>query len=315
LGRGRYHVKFINPWNFNDWFRNLRIGIKVPVSKKTPFGSGSYKGWRINIKIPPLTDSPEIHAVHLTIVPEFSSYDPLLAARLILLALRPSTILIFGRGGSGKTTFLNSFLLAIHKIFPKLRISVIELENELVLPESSFISRSFLPPSRNISFNDLLVQAFAKERPDLLVVGELWSRDIGVWINVSRVASIATIHGVSLEKLYFSMLDYIRREIPISPRGLLRYIDVFVHVEAGDITAIYISDGQRLHVIYSEGYHIPDKEFLSFLPEKIVIAFTKFDSLKVYELLKQVFKVKMENENFVSLPKIIVRENFLEIIE
>ena len=248
-------------------------GAQLSISK--PHAEADYNGWRILLSLPEVSIEPELVAVRLQRIPQLTEIvDRELAARLILLMLSKTGITITGPSGSGKTTLLNSMLFTLHRLFPYLRICIVEARAELQLPSSPLISRS-----RGENLTQLIRDAFYLMRPDILVLGELRGEEILSWIEVCRagIPSITTYHSPSVKKAVESLAILIRSSIEkIEPSEIPRLFDVFIKTERKvspkgfnyTVSEIYISDGNKFNKIYPP--NIPDKKFLKFIDSIIV---------------------------------------------
>jgi len=226
-----------------------------------------------------------VTAVHLSVIPPAESYDKLLVARLATLLLSGKTTVIYGPPGSGKTTFLSSLLQLIRDTFPTLHIVVVEREPETVV-RGGMVTHA--ASGNTVSVSELLTEAFTKWRPDVLALGELWSEDVGVWINVSRTRSVTTTHANTIEELLMALDERIRHAIPGSGEGaVLQHFKAYVEVLAYRSQAAYISDGQFLYPLFSEGRHMPDAAFRLYLPRKVQLGQREWEVEKLYELLLQ----------------------------
>ncbi|RLE92397.1 MAG: hypothetical protein DRN04_10435 [Thermoprotei archaeon] len=248
-------------------------GAQLSISK--PHAEADYNGWRILLSLPEVSIEPELVAVRLQRIPQLTEIvDRELAARLILLMLSKTGITITGPSGSGKTTLLNSMLFTLHRLFPYLRICIVEARAELQLPSSPLISRS-----RGENLTQLIRDAFYLMRPDILVLGELRGEEILSWIEVCRagIPSITTYHSPSVKKAVESLAILIRSSIEkIEPSEIPRLFDVFIKTERKvspkgfnyTVSEIYISDGNKFNKIYPP--NILDKKFLKFIDSIIV---------------------------------------------
>ncbi len=279
------------------------------LSEEEPQAEGELENWRLYFKLSSISGKVEMTATKIIKIPPLTEIiDPLLAARLITLTLRPSVIAIIGPAGSGKTTFLNSLLNLIIELYKihSFRITVIEQVRELVLPETARIGRSHAGPKTDVT--TLLRQSMRYERPDILVLGELRGEEIWSWVEAGRlgIATLTTYHSPSVEKAVFSMAGLMRRNMPQATiRDVLNLVDVFILTKkyklitgtARRVEAVYVSDGEKLIPLYIEGFHSFEEVFWSFIPPRIMTG----DARSNYENLKSALGVKEEELRFAEL--------------
>ncbi|MEZ0345493.1 MAG: ATPase, T2SS/T4P/T4SS family [Infirmifilum sp.] len=249
-------------------------GVKVDMRK--PRGVVDVDDWRVSIQLSS-GGQTQIVATRLSSVPPLKELiDPITAARLMVLLLRPAVIVILGPPGSGKSTLLNSLVGEIARIFPNLHLAVVEKYRELVFKEGWF---SWIL-SENLV--DGVRWAMRYFRPDLIVVGEIMAEDFWSIVEPSRsgLPTITTFHSPTIRKAVKVLSDSLRAQLGYGDENsVLQYVDVFIQtqkrvtprgIERG-VESIFISDGQRLIPFYAAGKSMSDEEFLQALPEQIYV--------------------------------------------
>jgi len=160
----------------------------------------------------------------------YGTADPLILAYLWLAIEARQSILIAGTTAVGKTTFLNCISQFIQ---PNLKIITIEDTAELKLPQVNWIpqvARAGYGPKRygEVTLFDLL-KAALRQRPDVLIVGEVRGREAAVMFQAMATGhcSLSTLHADSIE----AVIDRLTTR-PISlPTSLLRNLDIIVFLE------------------------------------------------------------------------------------
>ncbi|MGC8885174.1 MAG: type II/IV secretion system ATPase subunit [Candidatus Nanoarchaeia archaeon] len=156
--------------------------------------------------------------------------DPLILAYLWLAIEARQSILIAGTTAAGKTTFLNCISQFIQ---PNLKIITIEDTAELKLPQVNWIpqiARAGYGPKKygEVTLFDLL-KAALRQRPDVLIVGEVRGREASVMFQAMATGhcSLSTLHADSIE----AVIDRLTTR-PISlPTSLLQNLDIIVFLE------------------------------------------------------------------------------------
>ncbi|RLE61108.1 MAG: hypothetical protein DRJ32_01850 [Thermoprotei archaeon] len=296
MGGRRFKVKA--NVNVQELIENIAISTGTTLNLSRPYGEtyvdvGNSK-WRIYLKL----REREIHCAKITRIPSLMDYDPLLAARIITLLLRPSVLCICGPTGSGKTTLLNSIILGIHYLYPHLKISVIEQVRELILPPSALISRAVAYGDYDVTF--LLRQAFRYERPSVIVLGELRSENIETWFEISKgLASVTTMHANSLEDAISFMAFKLNTS---SIEDLLSIVNCFIlmrKIETAEgvsrvVDSVYVAYDGRLVDIYREGRHVSEDIFKKMFERKLIVG----DFNTEYEKLKSHYSVNLDKYQF-----------------
>jgi len=160
----------------------------------------------------------------------YGTADPLILAYLWLAIEARQSILIAGTTAVGKTTFLNCISQFIQ---PNLKIITIEDTAELKLPQVNWIpqvARAGYGPKKygEVTLFDLL-KAALRQRPDVLIVGEVRGREASVMFQAMATGhcSLSTLHADSIE----AVIDRLTTR-PISlPTSLLRNLDIIVFLE------------------------------------------------------------------------------------
>lgn len=287
-GLGRVAVN-VETGILEDIITRLVAETGTRVDLRRPYNATEYRGWRVSIQLPP-AGQMEIVATRVQRVPPLTRLvDPLLAARLLLLLLRPSTVVIAGPPGSGKTTLLNSLTVEAARLWPHLHVAVVERHKELVL-NGGWASRMVGP------LGDVIRYVIRYKRPDVLVVGELATDDVWSFIEAGKggTPTISTYHSPNVFKTVRTIRDALRLHLgEIDERKVLNYIDVFVMTEKTvtlkgierRVSAAYVSDGQRLVPVFVEGRHAPEEEFERMLPERLVVGSADKVKAALYEAL------------------------------
>lgn len=287
---GRVKVGLPENDNIEDLFTRLVAETGVPLSMRIPRVVTEYAGWRLAMQIPP-GGQLFLAGQRIQTVPDLTRLvDPLLAARLLLLYLRPSLAVVIGPPGSGKSTLLNSLLVKAAELFPHLHISLVEKYKELVV-EGGWATRLVSDLADGVRYSMRYL------RPDALFVGEISSEDAWTVIEPGRsgVPTMTTYHSPSLGKALSSLTDALRLHLgpSVSEKTVLGYIDVFVLAEKTvtlqgverRVGAVYVSDGQRLLPLFMENRHIPEEDFEKMLPDKLIVGETARVKNKVYNAL------------------------------
>ncbi len=308
----RYRVELPVELDAERLIQRLAILSNVRLSEAEPQAEAEYGGWRLYFKMPLVSGRWEVTATRIVAIPRLSELvSPLLAARLVALVMRPSVAVVMGPSGSGKTTLLNSLLNEVLRLWPHLRVSIVEQVRELVLPERGNIARSVARPGTPVTL--LIRQSLRYERPELFVLGELRGEEVWSWVEAGRlgIATLTTIHAPSLEKGVETMAQLMRQGIPgASVKDVLRLIDIFVltrkYLMRGAIArrveavAVSIFRHERciLQPIYVAGRgHLEEGEFLELLPERLMVG----EAGEVYSKLLEFFHVDVSEPEFAEL--------------
>jgi len=288
INNRRYRV-IVDGFNPEKFMSRTAVRSRSRISYRNPETEAELGGWRLYFKLPIISGEWELTATRMIDVPKLTTLiDSLLATRLISLIFKPSTMVIVGPAGSGKTTFLNSFINKIVEIFPLLKISVIEQVRELNI-KGGIVNYS----SANIrKVTTLLRQSIRYERPDILIVGELRSEEIGSWIDVGRngVATITTFHSPSLSIALSSMNYFLERDA--RETRIENVVDIFIvcrkyfsqdgTIRRG-VEEAYLNKNGKFYPLYLDGFNLSEDIFMRIVPRKTMLG--RFDS--IYSLLKE----------------------------
>ncbi|QOJ79646.1 Flp pilus assembly complex ATPase component TadA [Infirmifilum lucidum] len=259
----------------------------VRVDMRHPRGVADLGEWRVSLQLS-TGGRLQVVATRLAQVPALADLvDPLVAARLLLLLLRPSVVVILGPPGAGKSTLLNSLVREVAVRYPFLHIAVVEKYRELVFRDGWF--------SWIVSENLVDGVRFAMRyyRPDVLVVGEIMAEDVWSIVEPGRAGlpTITTFHSPTTRKAVKVLSDALRANLGYGDENsALHYVDVFVQmrkkvtpggVERG-VESVFLSDGQRLVPIYAEGNLVSDEEFLKAMPDQLYVGSLEQTVVEVY---------------------------------
>ncbi|MEM4790499.1 MAG: ATPase, T2SS/T4P/T4SS family [Thermofilum sp.] len=283
--------------------QRIAIEAGIPLSERNPQDSGEFKGWRVNLALPQLAGGWQLSAARVVKVEPFKA-EPLLLARLVALAASPNSITFVGPPGSGKTTALIGVLSAIVKLWPKLRVSIVEEEPEVATQvRGPNVVTYFSFGDRSVTANIRATRRY--DRPDLLVVGELRGEEVPSWFEAagSGIPVLTTAHSsgfrdalkrldtlIQAAGLRASVLDVVRVWVVCG-----KVVSSEGGVQRG-VQAVYVTTPEGLQPIFKAGRHLPEREFLMLLPPELQLGLEgacggegESNAEKVYERLKQVF--------------------------
>jgi flagellar protein FlaI len=288
IGRMQLYPKSAD-YKIEDLISRVIAQPGVNVSFRNPRGVTDYGDWRIAIQ---LQSGGQLHMVATRIkrVPSLVDILPAnVGVKLLLLILRPSTVLITGPPGSGKTTLLSSIVEALGQLFPWLHIAIVEKYRELNFQGGwlSHVVTEELADGVRYSMRYL--------RPDILVVGEIMAEDFWSLLEPSRagIPTLTTFHAPTVEKAIKTLSDALQLHLK-GASNILTYLDVLISTRKiitiegvkRCVNAIYISDGQRLTPTYIEGQEVDQDTLEKALPETLYIGETK----EVEETLQAYFR-------------------------
>lgn len=227
-----YHLidKIISPLG-------LRVDESSPmVDARLPDGS------RINVIIPPLSLIGPVITIRkfnlrlfsLDQLVKLGTLNYKIVQFLKAVILGRCNIIISGRTGSGKTTFLNALSTIIS---PDERLITIEDAAELKLAQPHIITLESRPPNiegkGEITIRDLVRNAL-RMRPDRIIIGEVRGKetlDMLQAMNTGHDGSLATVHANSPKDL-ISRLETmtLMSDINLSTNSVKRMIVAALHL-------------------------------------------------------------------------------------
>ncbi len=275
----RYKVILYGEFNPIKFIETLAIKTGVSFSEQHPDAETNRNGWRLHFKKPSIAlGKMELSATRVVKVPLLPRLtDPIIAARLAVMALKPSVVVVVGPLGSGKTTLLNSLLEFITLSYPLLKVSIVEWVPEINV-SSGIVSRAVCRSSLGRDMTYLIRQEMRYGRTDILVVGELRSEEIFSWIEAGRegIPCLATCHSPSFRKAIWSLAKLMRQRIQdANPRDVIDVINVFIvcrkwfekaKIRRG-LSEVYFVRDYKLYPIYVDGTHLRDILFRELFDE------------------------------------------------
>ena len=190
------------------------------------YPSGKYRCHRLSsyLEVPGATSGfalrkfPErtlsiLHMIH------YGTIDPLIAAYAAIVLMHRGTVMVIGTTGSGKTTLMQSILGIIPS---KYKIYVAEDTPEIQLPSINieYLYTRKAPEQGEIQNIDLaeLIKKSLRHRPDIIVVGEIRSREVASFIQAaaSGHGGATTFHATNPYEVLTRVID-----LGVSPYQLL----------------------------------------------------------------------------------------------
>lgn len=297
--------------------QRIAIMSGMRLSEREPQASGEYCGWRVNISLPQLSGGWQIAAARVVRAEPFKE-NPLLLVRLLALAAMPSSIAFVGPPGSGKTTALIGVLKEMIKLWPHLRVSIVEEEPEVAVQvQGPCVISYFSFAGRKVTDNIRATRRY--DRPDILVVGELKGEEVPSWFEAagSGIPVFTTAHSVTLSDL-LRRLDSLIQASGIRGASVIDVVRVWVicgkvidslgSVKRG-VLAVYTTMPNGLQPIYKPGRYLPEDEFLELLPPELQLSVNDvYDSADVYNSVKEALGATISNIRFEHLDSIPLQE-------
>ncbi len=206
--------KVLSEFQLNKVVRRLtyRAGKEVNIAQPIVEGILRPEGYRVHITLD--TVSLRGHGFTIRRFKEFpftiidlisrGMVDPGIGALLWLIAENKQGIIFYGPTGSGKTTLLNAIAMLIP---PELKIVSVEDTPEIRLPFHdnwiSMVTRlSSDPHVQNVSLQTE-VESVMRQRPDILIVGEIRSREAYSFFQAVSTGhgGLTTVHAENVESL------------------------------------------------------------------------------------------------------------------
>ncbi|RLE79588.1 MAG: hypothetical protein DRJ52_08155 [Thermoprotei archaeon] len=291
---GQFSVRFVD-YNFSreesDFtVNNVAIAAKLNLSERSPIVVGDLDEFRVVCKKDLVGKISQLVATRVRKIPDLTELLRLqTAARFLTCILTRLPVVFIGEPGSGKTTALNSSLLKLLAIFPKLNVSVVETGAELRFPTGFNVHRTVCT---YISTEEALRKAFTSERPDVLVLGEL-TDEVDIWMNFVRSgqACLTTFHSPDPQA-------FVRHISMKMNANALDFFKLIVHCSKTTddlgrrfyaVRAVYFIDARNNPHLLSE---LSEEEFLKILEEDygkrtpVVSANRLFDKYSLYMYIK-----------------------------
>jgi len=194
---------------------------------------------RVQGSMPPVSKGSSITMrLHNDVLLSLESYveDKLMTPaqydKLIHALKEEKNMLIAGGMNSGKTTILNSLLLALYNINPNLRCMILEDTSEI---KCKLPNTEYLKSDAKNSLNDLLISTLRRE-PDRIVIGEVRTGIVALELlkscNIGHRGVLTTIHansaGKALDRLEELLLEVSQNNMS---KLIQNSIDVVVHMQ------------------------------------------------------------------------------------
>lgn len=135
---------------------------------------------------------------------EFGSLDYMIASYLSLMLEEGMNLFVVGATASGKTTLLNALTTFVR---PDAKIVTIEDTPEVYVPQKNWVQEVSRPGNADKKGGEVgmfeLLRAALRQRPDLIVVGEIRSVEATVAFQAMQTghAVMSTFHAGTVEKL------------------------------------------------------------------------------------------------------------------
>lgn len=202
----KHNDTFLSEQSFYNFVSKIAEESKAQVNLNQPCNNGNYKGCRVHVIIPPLSQQypcisirkhPKTPWTFEQLKKNNENASSLLSQIEKLVGMKKN-ILIVGPTGSGKTTLLNACLQSIST---NERIISIEDTQELIMPHdlcTSLLTRHDLQSQlKDFNQEDLLFESL-RMRPDRIVMGEIRGReakDYLLALATGHKGCMATLHA------------------------------------------------------------------------------------------------------------------------
>ncbi len=233
-------ITFTNLYELRSLVMKLGIRINKEPSIATPIVEGILKpeGYRVNIvldevsRLGPQFTIRKFRAEPITVLELLRkrTLDPFVTALLWQALDFKQGVVIYGVTGSGKTTLLNAITMLLP---PEYKITTVEDTPEIFLPFhenwAAMTTRlSTDPQIQNVTMQ-AQVEAALRQRPDVIIVGEIRSREAYTFFQALATGhgGVTTIHAESAEAL-ISRLASPPMEVP---KSLIATAKLFVNIQ------------------------------------------------------------------------------------
>jgi len=232
--------KVLDPRSLETVVRKLAYRANREATLAQPIVEGIVRpeGYRVHIVLEPVSLLGHSFTVRkfkerpFTVVELMNGgvLDAGVAALLWLAAENKQGVIFYGTTGSGKTTLLNAFMMLLP---PEMKVVTCEDTQEIRLPFHdnwvSMVTRLSTDPSvRSVTLQDQ-VESAMRQRPDVLVIGEIRSRE-----SYSFFQAVATGHG-GMTTIHAEDVPSVIRRLTAPPMNvptqLLATAKLFVQVQ------------------------------------------------------------------------------------
>jgi type IV secretory pathway ATPase VirB11/archaellum biosynthesis ATPase len=324
IGNKDYTVKLQGKLDVNRLAERIAIEAGIILNDINPQGVGEYYGWRVYLSMPLISGGWEIVLTRLPSL-ENITVDPLLTARLVTLLASPMSAIILGPPNSGKTTLLLHLVDTFTRLFPRAKISIVEevpeIARHIKAPNiRKYFSRQQQATNAKRSIADYIRKTMEYDRPDILVVGELYGEEALSALEIAYWGTpvLTTLRGTGLKDALKRLNKIIEskgmetRIVDIIPL----YISTDIVVSSGgrrrSINGVYLhKEGSVFNIVYESGQFLDEDNFLNLLPPTLRFTFDYEEKDKTYELIKNNLGVNTKNhytKALVNIPPLTLND-------
>lgn len=214
--------------------------LDTEATKARPIVQGElpfYKH-RFHGVLPPVSEGPLFsirthHMQHLTIE-DFARQGVITAQQEEVIRAcidREDNIIVSGKTGSGKSTFVNAFLLYVALLYA-VRLLIVEDTRELQCTAKNHLT---LRTNEYVTLREL-VRTALRLRPDRLIIGEVRGPEsldlLGAW-NTGHRGGFATLHANGVAHIFGRLQDLVAQsgEGVLTPTTFAGAVNVLIHME------------------------------------------------------------------------------------
>lgn len=200
---------FSSAQSFHQFLNQCLDEAAVVVDLKRPFGDGLWRGFRLHVSLPPLTEQVCLSLRRqkktcwtLKALLEQGWCEPSWAEKIVDWFAQGRRFIIYGETGSGKTATAEALL---HTLPENCRTITLEDTRELRPPNSASLGLLTRPAQgdlEEVSYADLLRQAL-RMRPDRIIMGEIRgaeAKDFLMVLASGHCGGLATLHAESAQR-------------------------------------------------------------------------------------------------------------------